>query len=70
MLAGDHEREVAFTPALRAKDVGYALRLASELGIGSPFGALAARTYQQLSAAYPGEVNESAVIELARNPRS
>ena len=70
MLAGDHQHEVAFTPALRAKDVAYARQLARELDIGSPFGELAAHTFEQLRAQYPGEINESKVIDLARAARS
>jgi 3-hydroxyisobutyrate dehydrogenase len=41
MAHNDNDQNVAFTPALRLKDVEYALRLARKLGIGSPFGALA-----------------------------
>ena len=66
MRAGDHAHAVAVTPALRAQDVDYALRLARELAIGSPFGALAARVFQQLHVQHPGEINESKVIDLAR----
>ena len=38
---GNHDRDVIFTPALRLKDVRYALKLVRKLGIGSPFGELA-----------------------------
>ena len=66
MLADDHEREVAFTPALRLKDVRYALELAREAGVDVPFGAVAASMFSQLNALHPGEINESKVIEVAR----
>jgi 3-hydroxyisobutyrate dehydrogenase len=66
MLADDHERNVVFPPALRLKDVEYALRLAQELQIGAPFGGLAATAFRDLSAAHPGDVNESKVIAIAR----
>ena len=38
MLEGDFDRDVMFTPALRLKDVDYALQLAESLELGAPFG--------------------------------
>lgn len=66
MAEGDHERPVHFTPQLRLKDVEYALSLARKLGIGTPFGAVAAKSFRELCAAGRSAVNESAVIEIAR----
>ncbi|HTW37154.1 MAG TPA: NAD(P)-dependent oxidoreductase [Steroidobacteraceae bacterium] len=70
MAAGDPEHPVIFTPQLRLKDAEYALALARKLGVGSPFGALAAATFRELCALGRGEINESAVIEIARSRRS
>jgi 3-hydroxyisobutyrate dehydrogenase len=66
MAAGDYEQDVVFTPQLRLKDVRYALKLAQSLSIGSPFGALAGSTFQQLCDGGLAQVNESAVLEVAR----
>jgi 3-hydroxyisobutyrate dehydrogenase len=66
MADDDHESDVAFTPALRLKDVEYALRLARQIGIGSPFGALAASTLQQLCELGYAHANESKIFEVAR----
>ncbi len=63
---GDHEHPVIFTPRLRVKDVEYALSLARKLGIGSPFGTLAAETFRELCSLGRAQANESAVIEIAR----
>jgi len=67
--AGDHE-DVVFTPALRLKDVEYALRLTSRLGMGSPFGLLAARMFRQLCELGYAQENESRIIEIARRMRA
>ncbi len=67
MLADDHDRNVVFTPALRLKDVEYALSLARELRIGSPFGLVARNALQQLCERGPAQVNESKIIEVARS---
>src|SRR6185295_2250441 len=40
-VAGDHATNVNFTPALRLKDIEYALRLAKKLGVDCPFGNVA-----------------------------
>jgi 3-hydroxyisobutyrate dehydrogenase len=63
----DHDTNVVFTPALRLKDVEYALRLAHELGIGAPFGEVAARLLRQLCALGHADLNESKLIEIARS---
>ncbi|MGH8261407.1 MAG: NAD(P)-dependent oxidoreductase, partial [Steroidobacteraceae bacterium] len=66
MAAGDHGHPVDFTPRLRLKDVEYALSLARKLGIGTPFGSVAAESFRKLCSRDGREVNESAVIEVAR----
>jgi len=70
MVEGDSNRTVTFTPRLRSKDVDYALRLANKLGLGAPFGALAAGTFRELCNMGRAEENESHVIEVARTRRS
>ncbi len=66
MLAGDPEHDVVFSAALRLKDVEYALRMARSLGGGAPFGALADSGLRELCARGRAQVNESAIIEIAR----
>jgi len=61
-----HQRDIKFTPVLRLKDVRYGLELASSLGLHSPFGELAERTFAQLMELGCGDLNESKVIEVAR----
>ena len=69
MVAGDHDRDVVFTPALRLKDVEYALRFARELGVGAPFGSLSASLLRESCARGDAGANESAIFELARGRR-
>lgn len=66
MVEGGHDRDVIFTPALRLKDVRYALMLARKLGIGSPFGELAGGLFEQLVDLGHGCANESKIIEVSR----
>jgi 3-hydroxyisobutyrate dehydrogenase len=66
MVAGDFMRDVTFTPVLRAKDVEYALRLADELALGTPFGAAARAAFRRLLELGGGAHNESRIIEVAR----
>lgn len=71
MAAGDHDRNVIFTPRLRLKDVNYGLLLARKFGIGAPFGSLASRAFAQVCDAGHADENESNVVEVARaQPRS
>ena len=69
MVEGDRNPNITFTPRLRLKDVDYALRLARQLGLGTPFGALAARAFGQLCDTGQADVNESIVIDVARHER-
>jgi 3-hydroxyisobutyrate dehydrogenase len=64
-----HDRDIVFTPALRLKDVRYALELARKLGIGSPFGELAGGLFQQLVDQGDASANESKVIDVSRRQR-
>lgn len=65
IVNGDHDRDVVFTAALRLKDVEYALQLARELGVGMPFGGLAASGLRQLCAEGRAQINESAIFDVA-----
>lgn len=69
IVADDHDRNLAFTPVLRMKDVSYALHLAERLGMAAPFGQLAASQFQQLIDLGHSQVNESKIIEIARRAR-
>jgi 3-hydroxyisobutyrate dehydrogenase len=65
-VAADHDANVVFTPALRLKDIDYALRLANKMGADCPFGEVAARLYRQLcDRGFAGE-NESRIIDALR----
>lgn len=70
MVLDDHDRNITFTPRLRLKDVDYALQLAGKLGLGTPFGALAARAFGELCATGHADENESNVITVARTRAS
>ena len=62
---GDHGN-VNFTPALRLKDIDYALRLANKSGVDCAFGKVAAEVYRKLCAQGFGNDNESRVIDSLR----
>jgi 3-hydroxyisobutyrate dehydrogenase len=66
MVTGDFTHDVVFTPVLRVKDIEYALRLADEVGVGAPFGAVARDAFRRLIALGGGADHESRVIEVAR----
>jgi len=57
---------VNFTPALRLKDIEYALRLARKLGVAGEFGAVAAMYYRRLCDHGFGQDNESRIIDAVR----
>ena len=65
-IAGNHAGSVNFTPALRLKDIEYALRLARRLGAPHAFGEVAAGLYRRLCAAGYSRDNESRIIDLVR----
>lgn len=64
--AGDHGTNISFTPALRLKDIEYALRLARKLGVDCPFGNVAAELYRKVCAQGGGSDNESRIIDALR----
>jgi 3-hydroxyisobutyrate dehydrogenase len=66
-IAGDHASNVNFTPALRLKDIDYALRLAKKLGVDCPLGKVAADIYRRLCEQGFGGENESRVIDALRS---
>ncbi|MEO8016354.1 MAG: NAD(P)-dependent oxidoreductase [Pseudomonadota bacterium] len=65
-IADDHGVNVNFTPALRLKDIDYALRLAKKLGVECPFGTVAADVYRKLCELGFAADNESRVIDVLR----
>lgn len=67
MVLDDHDRNITFTPRLRLKDVYYGLQLAGKLGLGTPFGTLAARAFSEVCASGHADENESNVITFARS---
>jgi len=69
MVAGDDQRNIAFSGRLRHKDTAYAMTLADELGVAAPFGQVALDGLDELLAQGLGERNESAIIEVARRRR-
>jgi 3-hydroxyisobutyrate dehydrogenase len=70
IVAGDHDRNVVFTPVLRLKDVDYCLKLAQSIGMRAPFGEVAAGQLQQLIDLGYSRDNESSIIEVARRQRA
>ena len=69
MAEGQFTRDVPFTPVLRLKDIDYALRLADNIGIATPFGTAAREAFARLIALGGGSGHESRVIEIARQPK-
>jgi 3-hydroxyisobutyrate dehydrogenase len=70
IAAGDHDRNVVFTPVLRLKDTDYALQLAQGIGMRAPFGQVAAAQLRRLIELGYSRHNESRIIEVARLQRS
>jgi 3-hydroxyisobutyrate dehydrogenase len=65
-VAGDHAANVHFTPALRLKDIDYALRLARQLGATHEFGTVAAQLYRRACELGFAADNESRIIDAVR----
>jgi 3-hydroxyisobutyrate dehydrogenase len=63
---GDHGTNIVFTPALRLKDVEYALRFARKLGVATGFGDLSATLLRNLCEQGDADVNESKIFEVVR----
>jgi 3-hydroxyisobutyrate dehydrogenase len=68
-VAADHATNVNFTPALRLKDIEYALRLARKLGASHEFGAAAERLYRRALELGFERDNESRIIDAVRQPQ-
>ena len=66
MIEGDPDENVVFTTLLRLKDVEGALQVARALGIGSPFGKLAAEHCCHLIGHGRSRANESKAIDVSR----
>src|SRR5688572_15316261 len=66
-IAGDHAGTVNFTPALRLKDIDYALRLGHKLGMNSALGAETRRLYARLCELGFASDNESRIIDVLRS---
>lgn len=64
-VTGDHGG-VNFTPALRLKDIDYALRLAHKLGVDCAFGSVASTLYRRLCELGYAQDNESRIIDAMR----
>jgi 3-hydroxyisobutyrate dehydrogenase len=67
MVERSHHDDVVFSGRLRRKDTAYGVALAEGLGVEPAFGRVALARLDELLAAGLGEVNESAVIEIARS---
>jgi 3-hydroxyisobutyrate dehydrogenase len=67
IAAGNHDQNIVFTPALRLKDVEYALRFARKLGVAAPFGDVSATLFRKLCERGDAHVNESKVFEVVRS---
>src|SRR6187399_781428 len=65
-VAADHGGTVNFTPALRLKDIEYALRLAEKSGVDCAFGNVAADLYRKLCEQGYAADNESRIIDIIR----
>jgi 3-hydroxyisobutyrate dehydrogenase len=65
-VTADHSTNVNFTPALRLKDVEYALRLARQLGVRHEFGVAAERLYRRAVEVGFERDNESRIIDALR----
>lgn len=70
IVSGDHTGTVNFTPALRLKDIDYALRLARKLAVPHAFGEVAAGLYRRLCDAGFAFDNESRIIDVLRGRQS
>ena len=65
IVAGEHDRNVVFTAALRLKDVEYALQMAQGLRLGAPFGELAGSGLRELCGSGRAQINESSIFDVA-----
>ncbi|WP_040808298.1 NAD(P)-dependent oxidoreductase [Nocardia concava] len=66
MLAGSHDRDIAFTAALRLKDTRIGVELSDAVGTPAALGHTALEIFERLVAAGHGELSETKVIDLLR----
>lgn len=66
MLAGSHDRDIAFTAALRLKDTRIGVELSDAVGSPAALGHTAREIFERLVAAGHGELSETKVIDLLR----
>ncbi|MGW4243102.1 NAD(P)-dependent oxidoreductase [Nocardia sp. NPDC004722] len=66
MLAGAHDRDIAFTGTLRLKDTRIGVALSDAVGSPAALGHTAQDIFERLVATGYGELNETKVIDLLR----
>ncbi|MGV9666210.1 NAD(P)-dependent oxidoreductase [Nocardia niigatensis] len=66
MTAGVHDRDIAFTAALRLKDTRIGVELADAVGTPAALGHTAEQIFQRLVAAGHGDLSETKLIDLLR----
>lgn len=66
MVANDHDRNITFTGALRAKDALYGVALAKSLGIDPGLGKAALAAYELLQKQGVDDLNESHIFEAMK----
>ncbi|MEC3956539.1 NAD(P)-dependent oxidoreductase [Nocardia sp. CDC153] len=67
MLAGSHDRDIAFTANLRLKDTRIGVELADAVGTPAALGHTAQDIFERLVATGHGELSETKVIDLLRD---
>lgn len=67
MVEGTHDRDIAFTAALRLKDTRIGVELADAVGTPAALGHAARTVFEQLVAAGHGELSETKIIDLLRD---
>lgn len=66
MVSGNHHEGIHFTTALRAKDAGYAMKLAREYGLSLPVGQAASDVFDRAMKAGLGDLAQSAIIDTLK----
>ncbi|MFE5286273.1 NAD(P)-dependent oxidoreductase [Nocardia sp. NPDC056611] len=68
MIGGVHDRDIAFTAALRLKDTRIGVELADAVGTPAALGHTAERIFERVVAAGHGDLSEAKLIDLLRGP--
>ncbi|MEU6586088.1 NAD(P)-dependent oxidoreductase [Nocardia sp. NPDC046763] len=68
MTGGVHDRDIAFTAALRLKDTRIGVELADAVGTPAALGHTAEQIFQRLVAGGHGDLSETKLIDLLRGP--